>query len=160
MGGARLEELTAYLAQVTHRTTVSQTAGISWPAGGSVVERMVARRRKPGRLVGLRRIVIDEFAYGKRHHYCERIVLGDGVPGRRTGRKALRARARRWCVSTGLGRTGRHRIRTGSLPGTRTRRSSKMKDGRTHLAHKAEHGVNLETGGNPVGDGAECLGGR
>ena len=34
-----------------------------------------------------------------------------------------------------------------------------MKDGRTHLAHKAEHGVDLETG-DPLGDGAGCVGGR
>ena len=35
-----------------------------------------------------------------------------------------------------------------------------MKDGRTHLAHKAEHGVDLETGAILLGDGAGCVGGR
>ena len=37
---APLEELTAYLAQVTDRTTVSRVLGISWPAVGSIVERV------------------------------------------------------------------------------------------------------------------------
>jgi transposase len=33
---------------------------------------------------------------------------------------------------------------------------TKMKDGRTHLAHKAEHAVDLETGANRRGHGARC----
>ena len=41
---AQLEELTAYLAQVTDRTTVSRVLGISWPAVGSIVERVVTRQ--------------------------------------------------------------------------------------------------------------------
>ena len=57
---APLEELAAYLAQVTDRTTVSRLLGISWPAVGSIVERVVARRQDPGRLAGLRRIGIDK----------------------------------------------------------------------------------------------------
>ena len=56
---APLEELTAYLAQVTDRTTVSRVLGISWPAVGSIVERVVRRQLNPGRLAGLRRIGID-----------------------------------------------------------------------------------------------------
>ena len=65
---APLEELTAYLAQVTDRTTVSRVLGISWPAVGSIVERVVTRQLNPGRLARLRRIGIDEFNYRKRHH--------------------------------------------------------------------------------------------
>ena len=56
---APLEELTAYLAQVTDRTTVSRVLGISWPAVGSIVERVVTLQLNPGRLAGLRRIGID-----------------------------------------------------------------------------------------------------
>ena len=41
---AAVEELTAYLAQVTDRTTVSRVLGISWQAVGSIVERVVAQR--------------------------------------------------------------------------------------------------------------------
>lgn len=74
---APLEELTAYLARVTDRTTVSRLLGVSWPAVGGVVERVVARRLTPGRLSGLRRIGIDEFAYRKRHHYLTVVVDHD-----------------------------------------------------------------------------------
>ena len=74
---APLEELMAYLARVTDRTTVSRLLGISWPAVGGVVERVVARRLNPGQLSGLRRIGIDEFAYRKRHHYLTVVVDHD-----------------------------------------------------------------------------------
>ena len=37
---------------------------------------------------------------------------------------------------------------------------TKMKDGRTHLAHKAEHAVDLETGRRAGRDPAACDGGR
>ena len=66
---APLEELTAYLAQATDRTTTSRLVGISWPAVGGIVKRVVARRLDSTRLAGLRRIGIDEFSYRKRHHY-------------------------------------------------------------------------------------------
>ena len=71
------EELTAYLAQVTDRTTVSRLAGISWRAGGSIVERVVARRLDAGRFDELTRIGIDEFSYRKRHHYLTVVVDHD-----------------------------------------------------------------------------------
>ena len=35
---------------------------------------------------------------------------------------------------------------------------AKMKDGRTHLAYKAEHGVDMDTGSHRLGDGAGCVG--
>ena len=41
---APLEELTAYLAQVTDRTTDSRLLGISWPAVGRIVEWVVTRQ--------------------------------------------------------------------------------------------------------------------
>ena len=74
---APLEELAAYLAQVTDRTTVSRLVGISWPAVGGIVERVVARRLDSTRLAGLRRIGIDEFSYRKRHHYLTVLVDHD-----------------------------------------------------------------------------------
>ena len=71
---APFDELAAYLAQVTDRTTVSRALGISWQAVGSSVERMVPRRLDPERLAGLRRIGVDEFSYRKRHHYLTLVV--------------------------------------------------------------------------------------
>ncbi len=74
---APLEELAAYLAQVTDRTTVSRLVGISWPAVGGIIERVVARRLDSTRLAGLRRIGVDEFSYRKRHHYLTVVVDHD-----------------------------------------------------------------------------------
>jgi transposase len=45
-------------------------------------------------------------------------------------------------------------------PHDRDARITKMKDGRTHLAHKAEHAVDLETGAVPGGDAATSPSGR
>ena len=69
--------MTAYLAQVTDRTTVSRVLGISWQAVGSIVERVVAQRLDERRFDGLRRIGIDEFSYRKRHHYLTIVVDHD-----------------------------------------------------------------------------------
>ena len=77
---AAVEELTAYLAQVTDRTTVSRVLGISWQAVGSIVERVVAQRLDERRFDGLRRIGIDEFSYRKRHHYLTIVVDHDRRP--------------------------------------------------------------------------------
>jgi transposase len=63
------EELAAYLAQITDKTQVKRLLGIAWETVGSIVERVVERRLDAERLVGLRRIGIDEFSYKKRHNY-------------------------------------------------------------------------------------------
>ena len=57
---APFEELTAYLAQVTDRTTVSRVLGISWQAVGSIVERVVSRQMDESRFDDLRRIGVDK----------------------------------------------------------------------------------------------------
>ena len=61
---APLEEMAAYLAQVTDPTMASRLVGVSWPAVGGIVERVVARRLDATRLARLRRV--DEFSYRKR----------------------------------------------------------------------------------------------
>ena len=58
---AAVEELAAYLAQVTDRTTVSRLLGISWVAVGNI--------RGTRRFDALKRIGVDEFSSRKRHHY-------------------------------------------------------------------------------------------
>jgi transposase len=83
-----LEELVAYLAQVTDRTKVTKLTGIAWSTVGAIVERVVARRLDPERLQGLRRIGVDEFGYRKRHRYLTTVVDHDrgrvvwAAPGR------------------------------------------------------------------------------
>ena len=74
---APFEELAAYLSQVTDQTTVSRLLAVSWPAVGSIVHRVVARRLDAGRFDGLTRIGIDEFSYRKRHHYLTVVVDHD-----------------------------------------------------------------------------------
>ena len=76
------EEMTAYLAQITDKTAVTQMLCICWRTVGRIVERVVERKLDSSRLDNLRFIGIDEFSYRKRHHYltvvvdheCRRIV--------------------------------------------------------------------------------------
>lgn len=68
------EELAAYLAQITDRTRVVAQLGIAWATVGAIVERVVARKLAPDRLVGLRCIGIDEFSYRKHHRYVTLVV--------------------------------------------------------------------------------------
>ncbi len=67
----------AYFAQITDKTQVTRVLGIAWETVGSIVARVVERRLDPERLVGLRRIGIDEFSYKKRHHYLTVVVDHD-----------------------------------------------------------------------------------
>ena len=89
---APLEEMAAYLAQVTERATATRLVGISWPAVGGIVERVVARRLDATRLARLRRVGVDEFSYRKRHHYLSVVVDHDRrrVVWAGPGRKAER----------------------------------------------------------------------
>ena len=51
-----------------------------------------------------------------------------------------------WLVSTGLGRTRKTSNKEWKSPQDPDAKVAKMKDGRTHMAHKAEHGVDMDTG--------------
>jgi len=90
-----LEELVAYLATATDRTTVTRLLGISWRAVGHIIMSVVERKADAGALHGLRRIGIDEFSYRKRHRYVTVIVDHDArrvvwaAPGR--GAETLKA---------------------------------------------------------------------
>ena len=71
------EELTAYLAQTTDKTSVQKLMGIAWATVGRIVERVVGSRLDPERLNGLKRIGIDEFSYRRRHKYLTVLVDHD-----------------------------------------------------------------------------------
>lgn len=71
------EEMVAYMATVTDRTTVCKTLGMSWRAVGGIIERVVEKRLDPSRLDGLKRIGVDEFSYRKRHRYLTTVVDHD-----------------------------------------------------------------------------------
>lgn len=68
------EEMAAYLAQITDKTTVTKMLGISWRSVGRIVERVVERKLDSSRLDDLRAIGVDEFSYRKRHHYLTTVA--------------------------------------------------------------------------------------
>jgi transposase len=68
------EELVAYLAQVTDKTSVCNLMGISWDTVTNIVDRVVRERLDPHRIDNLRRIGIDEFSYRKHHRYLTVVV--------------------------------------------------------------------------------------
>ena len=72
-----LEELVAYLAQTTDKTTITRLVGINWRTVGTIIERVVNERLDGQRLNGLRVIGIDEFSYLKRHRYLTVVVDHD-----------------------------------------------------------------------------------
>ena len=69
-----MEELAAWLATITDRTSVTRILGTSWRAVEGMIERVVARKLDSERLEGLRFLGIDEFSYRKRHHYVTVVV--------------------------------------------------------------------------------------
>src|SRR5262245_60169460 len=75
--------------------------------------------------------------------------LEAGLPGERVrspgSPASRRGRARRWRGSIGGARSGR-RARSGKNPFDPDAKITKMKDGRTHLALKAEHEIDLDSG--------------
>ena len=72
-----LEEMVAYLTQVTDKSQVARIAGIAWASVSRICERVVDRRLDPDRLNHLRRIGIDEFSYRKHHRYLTVVVDHD-----------------------------------------------------------------------------------
>jgi transposase len=74
---AALEETAAYWATFTDKSATARMLGLSWRAIDQIVMRVVARKRDPASLDGVRRIGIDEFSYRKRHHYLTLVVDHD-----------------------------------------------------------------------------------
>lgn len=72
-----LEELGAFLARVSDKTTASNMLGVTWRSIGGMVKRVVGDLLDPHRLDGLKRIGIDEFSYRKHHRYITVIVDHD-----------------------------------------------------------------------------------
>jgi transposase len=74
------EEVVAYLAQRTDKTTVSTMMAIAWKTVGLIIERVVGRLGPKDRLGGLKRIGIDELSYRRHHEYVT--VVTDHDSGR------------------------------------------------------------------------------
>jgi transposase len=74
------EEVVAYLAQHTDKTTVSTMMAVAWKTVGMIIERVVGRLGPKDRLSGLKRIGIDELSYRRHHEYVT--VVTDHDTGR------------------------------------------------------------------------------
>lgn len=71
------EDAVALMVQKTNKTAVSMLFGIAWTTVGNIAERVVQEHLDPDRLVGLRRIGIDEVSFRKRHRYLSVVTDHD-----------------------------------------------------------------------------------
>lgn len=74
------EQTTAYLAQVSDKTSVTKVMGIAWVTVGRIVERVVEKQLDSSRLDNLSFLGVDDFSYRKHHRYITTVV--DHVTGR------------------------------------------------------------------------------
>jgi transposase len=73
------EELVAYFAQRTDKTTVSRTMGVAWRTVGNIIQRVVNRLGPKNALDDLTHIGIDELSVRKHHQYIT--VVTDHLTG-------------------------------------------------------------------------------
>lgn len=74
-----VEDLVAWLAQRTDKTTITRLVRINWRTVGAIITRVVADHIDDTRLDGLYNIGIDEVSYRKQHHYLT--VVTDHTTG-------------------------------------------------------------------------------
>lgn len=63
------EDLIAFLATTTDKTTISRLSRVDWDSVGRICERVVADGLDPGRLDGLVSIGVDEVSWRRHHRY-------------------------------------------------------------------------------------------
>lgn len=63
------DEQVAYLAKEMSKTAVEHLMGIAWRTVGTIIERVVKRKRPGDALANLKAIGVDELSYRKYHHY-------------------------------------------------------------------------------------------
>ena len=68
------EDLVAYLATKTDKTTITRLQRIDWDTVGRICERVVADGLDPSRLDGLISIGVDEVSWRRRHRYLTLIT--------------------------------------------------------------------------------------
>lgn len=71
------DELVAFLAQHSDKTTVQRLMRIAWRSVGRCIERVVERLRPAAPLANLEAIGVDEVSYRKHHHYLTLITNHD-----------------------------------------------------------------------------------
>lgn len=72
------EDLVAYLATKTDKTTITRLQRIDWDTVGRICERVVADGLDPTRLDGLVSIGVDEVSWKRRHNYLTLITDHEG----------------------------------------------------------------------------------
>jgi transposase len=73
------EDLVAWVAREMNKTAVKNLLYVAWATGGTIIERVLARKLDRGRLERLYRIGIDEVSYLKGHRYLT--VVADHETG-------------------------------------------------------------------------------
>lgn len=68
------EDLVAYLATKTDKTTITRLQRVDWDTVGRICERVVADGLDPARLDGLVSIGVDEVSWKRRHNYLTLIT--------------------------------------------------------------------------------------
>lgn len=74
------EDTAAFLAQAAAKTVVSTLMRVAWETVGSIIERVVARRRPSDPLDGLTELGVDELSYRRHHEYVT--IVTDHATGR------------------------------------------------------------------------------
>jgi len=106
------EDMVAYLAQRTDKTTVTRLMRIAWATVGRIIERVVARLRPGDPLADLKHIGIDELSYRRHHEYVTIVTDHDKghVVWAEPGKDA--ATAKRFFEQLGSERTSELRVVT------------------------------------------------
>jgi len=71
------EDVTAFLATKTDKTTIARFLRIDWDTVGRICERVVADGLDPGRLEELVHVGVDEVSWKKRHNYLTLVTDHD-----------------------------------------------------------------------------------
>jgi transposase-like protein len=106
------EDMVAYLAQRTDKTTVTRLMRIAWATVGRIIERVVERLRPGDPLADLKNIGIDELSYRRHHEYVTIVTDHDKghVVWAEPGKNA--ATAKRFFDDLGAERTSELRVVT------------------------------------------------
>jgi transposase len=71
------EDLVAFLATKTDKTTITRISRVDWDTVGRICERVVADGLDPDRLDGLVNIGVDEVSWRRHHHYLTLVADHD-----------------------------------------------------------------------------------
>lgn len=72
------EDLVAYLATRTDKTTIARLQRVDWDTVGRICERVVAEGLDPARLDGLVQVGVDEVSWKRRHNYLTLVTDHEG----------------------------------------------------------------------------------